>query len=277
VRRPSSALIAVAACLAAGCGGGDEEQVDTVDSSVVRRALTQTVKQFPFATAYRGEVSIGGRRAPYGGDGWHDRDGFAQLTVDLSKVAPLHGQAGGAPPDWRVEMLVGDPFMWVKSGRLTDELRLGKRPWGKLDARVETRDPLLNPTVMLGGVDLADPLDVLRGLEPRVEKRGEETVRGAPATHYRGRVDVAQYERIAQRAPNALALKAPGGGRAVDLDIWIDEQGLIARIAYEAASADGRGTVTVSQELFDFFNQLDPDAPYEYEETDLRREQRRRS
>ncbi len=59
--------------------------------------------------------------------------------------------------------------------------------------------------------------------------------------------------------------------------MWVDEQGVIARIAYTAATEDGRGTVSVSQEFFDFFNQLDPDPPYDYEQTDLRREQRKRS
>jgi hypothetical protein len=272
------AAAALVACIGAGCGGGGEKKADVVDSSVVRRALTQTTKQIPFAVAYRGEVRIGEKRAPYSGEGLSNPGGLSSLNTNFTKVAPLFGQSAKVAPDWKVEQIIGDPYMWVKSGRLTEEFDLGGRPWGRLSTRIETRDPVLNPMAMLATADLAMPLDPLRAIERRAERHGKETVRGAPATRYRVRVDLARYGRIAQRTPVAQPLKAPGGGPKLDLEIWIDEQGVIARVAYTAATADGRGTVSVSEELFDFYNEAGlSDGPYEYEETDLSREQRKRS
>jgi hypothetical protein len=81
--------------------------------------------------------------------------------------------------------------------------------------------------------NMIDPSQLFANLKDSagsMTELGHETVRGADTIHYRGEVDL-QKRALAAGAPAATLDALEGSGvSTVPVDVWVDGQGLIARI-----------------------------------------------
>lgn len=88
----------------------------------------------------------------------------------------------------------------------------------------------------LGGIsdDPSRNLDLLDGIAGDVERVGEEDVRGARTTHYRLTVDLQQAvaKAPADRREAVQQQAALLGGGQLPMEIWLDNEGRIARQAF---------------------------------------------
>jgi hypothetical protein len=95
-----------------------------------------------------------------------------------------------------------------------------------------------NPFESLGSSDPSQILSSLRGVAT-VTTVGPDTVRGTPTTHFRANVDVAkaaQAEGLNAVQKQQLQ-RALGGQNTVPEDVWIDDQGLVRRLAVDLGTA----------------------------------------
>ena len=119
----------------------------------------------------------------------------------------------------------------------------------------------------LGGRQFDDPaeeLKYLRAVSKEVEKTGEDEVRGVPTTRYRAVIDVRKLgELAASEAPphfrkqtrrEATALFEEAGIDEAPMDVWLDGDGLLRKMAMKRAfEAEGEKARTeMTLELFDF-------------------------
>lgn len=121
---------------------------------------------------------------------------------------------------------------------------------------------------------VSDNVDFLRESASRAEETGEEDVEGEPTTRYEITVDLeeAAEEAEAETEDGLRAGLRETGVRTLDVTIWVDEDGRIARILYALdlsqaqigegeveAEPQGRALVTVSYR--DFGEELDIEVP----------------
>jgi hypothetical protein len=115
----------------------------------------------------------------------------------------------------------------------------------------------LNPTE--GVPDPSQLLTSLRALGEVIEI-GEESLAGAPTTHYRAVIDLDRLEEIARSegrtkdAEAAVELMESTGLNRLPTDIWVDSSGLVRRqTLHLQASAEGvMGVVDLRADYYDF-------------------------
>jgi hypothetical protein len=118
----------------------------------------------------------------------------------------------------------------------------------------------------LGAYDLRSTLETLRGASGEPDVVGTEQVRGVETTHYRVTVDLAKALEEAPESARA-ALEQMGGagdleGAEMDVDVWIDADGLPRRQSMDMANLFGSmgmgdTSVTMTIEYFDFGEAVD--------------------
>lgn len=214
-------LVLLAATLVlAGCGGLSASQVLTAAQE--RTAEFETLR-----------FVVEGRSDEYrfAGQGAVDnRARRSQLSVDLS------GQG-------TAELLLDSSVLYVRVDGLRHAPPL-PTPW--ISADLETLGAMLGDRLdeLTGWVEDGPSrmLEKLRAVGA-VEELGRERVRGVEATRYRALVRPA----------------GPSEDRAVPVEVWIDDDGLVRRLR----AADGAHDATVSIELFDFGADvaIEPPAP----------------
>lgn len=154
-------------------------------------------------------------------------------------------------------MYVRMPFLQAVAPQL--------KPWIKVDLR-ETGKKLgvdLDALMQLG--NQADPtkaLDLLRAAG-KVEELGDATVRGVKTTHYKGTIDLERYvNQLGKTAGTKAAARSlrkaleATGVTTMPVELWIDENSLLRRMAYEqtvsAVAGPAPTTVKMTMDLFDY-------------------------
>jgi hypothetical protein len=121
-----------------------------------------------------------------------------------------------------------------------------------------------------GAYDLRGTLETLRGTSGEPEVIGAEDVRGVETTHYRVTIDLAKALDKAPESARAAIEQLGGGvdlaGAEMDMDIWIDAEGLPRRQSMDMGgvlgSLDlGEASATVTIEYFDFGEPVDIQVP----------------
>jgi hypothetical protein len=119
------------------------------------------------------------------------------------------------------------------------------------------------------GPTATDPtgfLDALRGVS-EVDRVGTDTIRGVEATHYRGRISLADAIARAPEARREGLQRAFGDDATLPVDVWVDDRDRPVR--FVATFAPGGTEVAVRLDLFDYGADVTVSAPPADEVTSL--------
>jgi hypothetical protein len=275
VRRALPAIVAALLLLVAACSDdGDDDpepaaeapQADAPAGDVVGAAVDATLAEGSARLELTTEIDgLPGSDEPVvaEGEGVVDfESGASTVTLDLASVLQGIGLPG---LDGEVESRsVGDerwlrsPFFNTVLGVTTEWLLLDV---GAADGEVDG----LGQVGALTGNDPADQLRLVAAVDPAsVEAVGEEDVRGDATTRYRGTLDPADAP---EDVPDTLVDQL--GSAPIDVDVWVDGDGLVRRVATAVPlpPAAGGGAAQVELDLFDFGVDVSVEAPADDEVT----------
>jgi hypothetical protein len=267
----------VAVVLLGGCTDDDSPEpaadgppADADASSqtgIVAPAVRRTLDEGSARTAFETEIQgLAGTDGPIAaaGEGLIDFENrTSTLTIDLASVLEGLGLPG---LEGEVESRsVGDE-RWLRSPFFNSVLGVPTE-WLLLD--VGAADGEADGLTQLGaltGNDPADQLRLLAGVDPdSVDEVGREDVRGEGTTHYRATLDPEAAVAAAPEADRARleALAAQLGSGPVAVDVWIDGDGRVRRMATDVPlpPAAGGGTAQVGMDLFDFGVDVEVEPP----------------
>ena len=237
-------LLAVAAAALAPAAA---HAADPLASAYAKTAAAKT-----FRTVMTGKVAAGPIDIPFTATGETDSaSGVSHWDFDLSQAAR---SLGVAPASLRPEIVVETkpPVMFVRWPLLARSFRTTK-PWVKLDlAKLARSQPQLGQLSQLQqGTDVGSALRLARLASGPVRTVGSETIRGEAATHYKTTVD---YRKLAQTLPStARKALVQAGARKAPLDLWVDGDGYLRRIAYSYAALS-QGTPIKTSTTFEFYD-----------------------
>ena len=285
------ALLAASVLAAAGCGGGTGSSgVEGSGEPISLEQLASAASTSASATSVRfsfdASSTFPGAAEPFAlsGEGAFDTaNERAAFRVDMSSLAKLLGGfiAGfpGAdrsdlpdfddPAGWQFELVQDGDVGYVSLPAIADQLPEGKT-WvrGTADA------------VKAGGFDFTqldsfaqndprDALEALRAVSGDVETVGAEELHGVETTHYRAHLDPDDLARQAnERQADAASLfdrlSAQSGVTDVPLDVWIDADGLVRKLAFDLDAPDTAGQtghVSLAFELWDYGEPVEIEVP----------------
>ena len=135
------------------------------------------------------------------------------------------------------------------------------KPWIKMDLEKMGADAGLDMGgLMQGGTsDPSQMLEFLRGVAD-IDVVGDEEIRGASATHYKGTLD---FDKIIEEAPaeTRKVLEASidqmsemVGSPTIPVDVWIDDEGRVVRMKESFELSEGEADGTTMNMTIDFFD-----------------------
>jgi hypothetical protein len=296
MRRLTFVLIAALATLAlAACGGGSGDGSDDGaavstggDSaeSVLASAATSAASAGSSSVDFTITVQVPEQEGPLtlSGDGAFDYETQqGQLTYDFGDLFAATGQTlPGA--DEPIEIILDGTVIYMKWGLLSSVLP-DANEWIKVDATDLASQEGIDLS-QLQSFNQGDPsqlLDYLRAVG-NVEEVGTEEVRGVETTHYKGVIDLDRAVELApadareQVRQSIDQLKEQTGLTELPVEVWVDADGLPARIQYSfdgsiaaaATGADTEGFSTIfTMELYDWGTDVTIEPPPASEVTDI--------
>ena len=197
------------------------------------------------------EGPVGGSTLKLRGEGAYDfRTGQGKLTTHLPpELASFYGSSTSKA---------------IVDGDTTYTYRPEWSAWEMSDAGAPSDGSQTELDVFLELVP-DDPTQILDFLEPGgdIETVGEESLFGAETTHYRATVDV---DELVNHAPAHVqetiraAAETLQEGATLSVDVWVDEAGLLRRLALEG-QLGGVGNVEMTVDLYDFGTEVDVKVP----------------
>jgi hypothetical protein len=173
----------------------------------------------------------------------------------------------------KVQAVIDGTVMYIQLGKLGS--LPGGAEWMSLDF---SSFGLEKDALLPSNGDAMGELDLLKAATGGVQKLGTEKVRGVPTTRYRGTVGVAeQAKRLRDEgAEEGLASYAEENGTPLQLEAWVDTDGLVRRMEYVKTdpAKDGEGPTTMDMRV-DFLKFGDiaeievPDSSEVFDGTDL--------
>lgn len=255
--------LAAALCLTvlAACSGGGEDAAE-----VIRAAPQKTIDAGSARVTINATVSSGGTSQSFGGDGVFDLgEGRGMFTVNLGAFGATLG-AG------TLEAVFAGGTIYVK---LPASLTTAGKPWVRIDLASLSQQSGVD-IGSLGQLRSIDPSQALRFLEGAVDdmkKVGEERVRGAETTHYRGTVDLRQASAALDGDAKAAVDQAIEslGTSTLPADVWIDDEGRMRKLSFETANTESGAQTTgrVELELYDFGVSVTAEPPPASQTTDF--------
>jgi hypothetical protein len=262
MKRLSLLLLLVLVPLAAACSS------DTLSVDPVARAAETTGKADTMHMSMKMRISAPGMGpVSMSADGAFDnlaRRG--SMTLDMSDFARRIPNGALADPKlWRGEEVFDfskSPVIYMRFPFMTRALP-GSKPWIRIDLqRLGGRMGIDFGALMQSGQsNPAQQLDYLRSVSGDLKELGKDTVRGVSTTHYRGTVDLEDYEKLVpenQRESVRKTIqqleKTMGGRSSYPVDVWVDSANRVRRMAFDMRSETPNGTVTtkLQMDLFDF-------------------------
>ena len=182
-------------------------------------------------------------------------------TLSLDATGLPAGAAASLPASGlHIEEIFRSSTVYVGSPLLAGRLPGGAR-WMKLDLGRFAQAIGFNPQQLAGGQsNPAQFLQFLRAASGTPTRVGSELVRGARTTHYRAAIDLRKVAGVLPSSSTgqlraALAkLIAQTGASTMPLDVWVDGQHLVRRIALALSLSTGAQMprVGVTIDLFEF-------------------------
>jgi hypothetical protein len=251
-----AAVVLAAVLVVIGVGGGSS--TPTVPSSTVAQAATAMTKLRGYRVAISGVIHIPNQSGDVTmkGTGVIGRAG-KQAALNLT-MAGLPGLPSGG---MKMEEVMSDFVMYMRTPLFEGKLPDGKA-WMKMDLAKATQQ--FGVDVSQVSSDPSRSLDQLRTVSGRVERLGQERVRGVRTTHYRATVDMRRYVNLVPPARRAQARK--GIERLVSMigkskfpeEVWIDAQRHIRRIAFDLSfrlptvPGNPEASMKMDEQLYDF-------------------------
>jgi hypothetical protein len=292
MRRLTLILAPVLAALAlAACGGGsDDDGGDAVvttggdtAASVLASAATNAAGAGSSNVDFTITMQIPQQEGPItltGGGAFDYEAKRGELTYDFGDLFAAAGQTvPGA--DEPIEIILDGTTFYMKFGLLSS-LVPGAKEWIKFD---------LESLAGQEGIDLSqlqtlnqgDPSQILEYLRAAgsVEEAGTEEVRGVETTHYTGvieldkAVELAPAETREQVRQGIEQLKEQTGLTELPIEVWVDGDGLPARIQYSfegtapATGVDDEFTTILTMEFYDWGTEVTIEPPPASEVTDI--------
>ena len=223
-----------------------------------------------------------GQSMPQGGDLTMNAEGaydFANRRGEMTMTMELPEGAGPMSGTQKIDMVFEDLVIYMRYPFMT-EMAPGSKPWIRMDLEEIGQQAGMDYGSMMqsGTSDPSQMLEWLRGVSGDVQVVGEEEVRGAPATHYKGSID---FNKVADQAPEELreqmkasieAMTEAIGTSTVPFEVWIDEQGRAVRMAqsfeFEQGTTAG-ASMSMTVDIFDFGTAVDIEVPPASETTDF--------
>jgi hypothetical protein len=237
MRRGAAALVlalALAGC--GGGGGGGSASGDSIAQAAAKSGRAGSVKT-DFTVAGAGAKSTGTAVFNTG----KDRSG--RLTMELE----VNGRKS------ELESIVTGNVLYMRSPVFAQAGLSGRQEWVKLDLVALAKQRGVDLSSLVNASPTPNSvLGYLRGAG-KVEKRGNETVRGKKATHYHVTVDL---ERAAARADAATAesirrVIRASGLKKLPVDAWVDDDGFLRKVKW-AEHTSPQTSAQVTMELYDF-------------------------
>jgi len=285
-------LAAVIALVAAACGGEGGTSVvagEPIGLEELAQAASSSADASSGRFAFSMEMSFPGADEPFAfsGSGAFDAESErASFTVDMSSFASLLGgffagmagpNAADAPdfddPDgWKIDAVQDAPVTYVRFPALAEQLPAGKS-WLRTDGRETGESQGLDFTQFqqFTSNDPRKMLDFLQAASGEIETVGTEELRGVETTHYRATIDPLDYKRLAppdkrQELESLVEQMATQSGLGeIPVDIWVDQGGLVRKLAMELspteAGTTGSGEVSLAFELYDYGEDVEIDLP----------------
>jgi hypothetical protein len=270
VRRARRVLVLIAAALAvAGCGGGGgAASFDPVASAAT------TVKAKTAKLVFDTSIAGNGQKLHMTGVGSADFENkAASMTFDVGDLLRGSGLPSTAGETWTI---VTDGLVtYMHAPALAQQLP-GKKEWLKLDVEkvAKSHSVDLGQFRQLTQNDPTQMLAYLRATSGKVEEVGTERIRGVETTHYRAKVDL---DKVADQAPPSLrktyrasiqSLKQGLGTDTIPVDVWVDNDNLVRRLAEHLPVAGG-GKIDFSVDFYDFGAPVTVSSPPASETLDL--------
>ncbi len=145
-----------------------------------------------------------------------------------------------------MEMLTDGSTFYMRSA-LFDPLPDGSE-WMKLDLAFFEELKEQVPAE----ADAKGELELLKTAADDVRKLGKGIVRGVPTTRYSGTIDPdEQVKRLREEGKDALAALGSQQTEPLQIEVWIDREGLVRRMRYVTSEPgdDGEGDVRIEMSL----------------------------
>jgi hypothetical protein len=247
-------LVVLGAC---GGGGGDATER-------VREAPDKTIAARTARAALNVDFSTSGVAGTVAGEGLADlANRRGALTLDLGSLGTALGAAS-------VDTFLDATGIYVK---LPPSRLPGNKPWLKRDLSTLSTQIDIGSLGRLRSADPSQALQFLKGAVDGMKEVGDEKVRGADTTHYRGTLDLNRARATAspdvQEAVDSAI--ASLGTANIPADVWLDDEGRMRKMRFQidtdAAGPNPPGTVEF--EMFDFGVDADVQPPPPDQITDL--------
>lgn len=286
------ALAGVVGLVAAACSSSGSllQPTAVVESSgLVQQAAARTsdanTARFVMHYTLSGVPELPGGSLSFAADGAFDVEAErVRIAIDLSALVEAAEASGEVPPGaaQQMEMLAGERMESVIDGDVIYQRFPMMAPTGKEWVRIDAS--AYGVDLQAGGpgeqgTDATAYLSLLEASGEEVTELGREEVRGVPTTRYRATVDLGVH--LAEATPEArddlARVLGPEGlealaGTAFPLDVWVDDEGLVRRVAAtldlagaappEAADVVPPGAaISFDIEYFDFGADVQVDPP----------------
>lgn len=247
------ALVGALTLVAAACGSGGSGPA-TISIGTLRAAAANSQAADTQTFEMKMAVSAEGQ----------------DVTIDASGVMASDGKTGRLKMDMgglgTIEAIVTPEGYYYDMGSLLGS----KMPEGKrwvfisFDEMAEQSGQDLSALRDQSSQDSTKALEYLQSTTGDVEKVGDDTVNGQPATHYVTKLD---YAKVAEeKMPNATESQRAKVAKlgVVPLDVWINDQDRVVKMHFDmdgsSLGADG-GKVTTTMEITGFGEPLDVTPP----------------
>lgn len=267
--RIAGALSLAGALLLAGCGGGQGD--DTAASSSAEKEInvlaaaydsTREAESARIESKFSFRAGNGAATVNTTGKATGMID-FANENAQITMEVPVAGS---------IEMRLVDGARYVKLPTPPAGATGAPRGWIKHD---ESGSSAAGDGSPFGASGLNDILGVLRGSSESVKEVGTEEIRGAEATHYTAKVNLAEVaEDEGASAEDVKKLREELGTDTVPVEVWIDEEGRAVRVAVKltprgvangsqspAAGTGEAPQVSISTDYYDFGVDVNVEAP----------------
>ncbi len=237
------AMLVILVALNAVLRGGDDNPFNPNPvAAAAERAQAETGARMSMTASYRLPT---GQSMTMTGDGAYDnRTQRAQFSMQLQAPPPVGSMT--------MEVVASEERAYLRSSMLTGQLPAGKE-WISVDPESGDAEEGSLP----GSTDPREQLEMLQSISGRIETLGQESLRGAATTHYRGTIDLASYADFAREEgqDEAADLFEQMGGSA-NAEAWIDRAGRLRqmRMVLSAPLAPDSAPMTMDMtiELYDF-------------------------
>jgi hypothetical protein len=269
-RTGAVALVAVAAT-ACGNGSGGSAAGHGHDDvlSVIKAAASTTAEQQ--TQRFRGTLTmdLGAMTGQATGTVKADLAGTMQ-TKPLAGRMTMTGMQVAGQDVGTITALITPAAMYMKMAMLADQL--GK-PWFEIK---------FSDIKAASGLDLGQLTSQAQQMQPAqyieqlaasgdVRAVGTETVNGISTTHYSGSVSIEEslsHYSAAMRRQLETTMKQ-SGFTGSDIDVWLDEKGLVRRV--RSSAVGGKGTFSLSMDILAYGVPVDVTPPPASQVADLGR------